>query len=731
MQDQRPDHAPRPSPSTLTLFEVQNHVEAVLQGAVEPQTARALAELAGFQRLPLTRLAEGSRDAGCLARIDGRWRLIGDPVRFVTVPFERERMSSMTVEKSASLSTLALSEPFSLAALAEPDAALAEELLNERELELREGGIVAFRVPAVADAIRRLSPEERQAEVHREIIRRGKLTLAAARWAAQSGEPLRRDLFADFVAHALAHHEWAIVTGAADLADDLNIIAADERQLATVVCGVHLDAAYAARFLAGADTAHGYLDRAAELVEEVTPDAAADFRERIAITRAELLHYHQGDLDSALDVLDAAIASGPAGSTPVLAAQRIMHLVYGGRHREADAAIRGAQRVLHRGSRAVRTRVAVAGTLVNSAFGRPQRALRTLTILSAQQSLSLRRTAWVEEELQASYGVLALGADGPSAFPFIEKQLSAGPGDFARPDLVAFYLMRCAWEFSRGEITEASRLASIALDAAHMLDPSGFAPALMSIAAEGAALVGNADRARTMLETFAAVPLRSSAVVEGGIQAHIAAARLMLRMPGAGAELLARADELLGEGKVGFAAEALYTGVRLGRRRAAHRLVTLADDLDGRLHAMHLSHARALLEDDGVALLQASDALDHAGLRLHAVEAAAQAAQAEQSPAAVRGRAEQRVAAYLADHDLPGHALLQQVAAPRLQVELTPREREIAGLIDAGLRNTEIAERLQVSLRTVEGHIARMYRKTGGQRRSPGRSRRLTIDSST
>jgi DNA-binding NarL/FixJ family response regulator len=49
--------------------------------------------------------------------------------------------------------------------------------------------------------------------------------------------------------------------------------------------------------------------------------------------------------------------------------------------------------------------------------------------------------------------------------------------------------------------------------------------------------------------------------------------------------------------------------------------------------------------------------------------------------------------------------------------ELTTREREIALLAAGGLRSRDIAERLVVSVRTVENHLQRAYRKLGVSRR--------------
>ncbi|OZB88486.1 MAG: hypothetical protein B7X41_07930 [Microbacterium sp. 14-71-5] len=65
----------------------------------------------------------------------------------------------------------------------------------------------------------------------------------------------------------------------------------------------------------------------------------------------------------------------------------------------------------------------------------------------------------------------------------------------------------------------------------------------------------------------------------------------------------------------------------------------------------------------------------------------------------------------VASRDLNARGLW--LPAVRPSARLTAREREIAGLAAAGLSSRAIADRLTLSVRTVDSHLSRVFAKLG------------------
>jgi DNA-binding CsgD family transcriptional regulator/energy-coupling factor transporter ATP-binding protein EcfA2 len=160
---------------------------------------------------------------------------------------------------------------------------------------------------------------------------------------------------------------------------------------------------------------------------------------------------------------------------------------------------------------------------------------------------------------------------------------------------------------------------------------------------------------------------------------------------------------------------ALHTAVRLDDRSQTERLAELAETLNTPMAEAIAEHARGLADQDGDVLDAAAHRFADMGAMALAADAAAQAAR-EHVRTRQRGKETKSStrAHWLARQ---GGIRTPAVDAAASPLPVTAREREIANLVAAGLSNRQIADRLVVSVRTVEGHVYRIFAKLGIERR--------------
>ncbi|HET7666032.1 MAG TPA: helix-turn-helix transcriptional regulator, partial [Mycobacterium sp.] len=156
---------------------------------------------------------------------------------------------------------------------------------------------------------------------------------------------------------------------------------------------------------------------------------------------------------------------------------------------------------------------------------------------------------------------------------------------------------------------------------------------------------------------------------------------------------------------------ALHTAVRFGDRSAAVRLAQLSALLNCPLAEAMSCHARALTEHNADRLDDAADRFELLGAGAMAADAAAHAAREH----ARDGTRVKELESSSRAHWLASQWELRTPATNAIDspLPITDREREIATLVGAGLTNREIADRLGVSVRTVDGHLYRIYAKLG------------------
>jgi DNA-binding CsgD family transcriptional regulator len=678
-----------------------------LGGPVDAASLRQLTDHCRGNPLFLRELVTGALETGALAEEGGLWRLRGalQPTGRL-VELVALRLGDLTGPERAVLELLTLGEPLGqaeLAQLAEPSSVetLESEGLIASRVEGRRvqvwlahpvyGDVVRIGISAIRErALARSLAEVIEATGGRR--REDTLLQASLRLVGGGGSA---ELLVSGSMAARARHDYFLTERLARAA-------------------IAEGAGFEARFMA-AEAAHvqGRPDQSEDELAALAAQATSDAkRARIALLRFDnswRLQGREADLRLIDDAVDAV--ADPFWRDELLARRAVVAAVgYGPR-----AAIEAASTLLQRPGSGPLTAAdtALSYSLVRN--GRLEDAIRFLTPPLGSREIPATDEPWdqwVLFEVRTLALVYAgrLGEAG-ELLTRAYDQVVAEPLAEAR----AFVSHRLAdLHLEQGRLQRAYHRASESYTHFQQMGRTFQARWPYIAATQALALAGLVDRAVETLAAFDALGLPMDLLSETDLlQARAWTAAAAGDMPSARAQLEAAAD--LGEeiGDLIGATSALHGLARLGRsRHVAARLGALAEDVDGDLVAGRAAYANAVAARDAEALDKVSQDFEYLGAFLYAAEARAEAAVVLRRAGKAREAAavEQKAARLLARCEGAATPPVQAITA---RVRLSPGELDTALQAAGGRTNKQIASDMNLSVRTVENHLQRVYEKLG------------------
>ena len=455
---------------------------------------------------------------------------------------------------------------------------------------------------------------------------------------------------------------------------------------------------------------------AEDAVASVWDDASLGDSHRAHLSRRlALARFGAGDLTGALAITEqaAAVVTDPHAMAAVQA-QRAQLLGTAGRPYETLRVLDEVGDALDDDPR-VRVQRCNARSIACASVGRFQEAIDAARAGALAQA---RLPEWLARRGMASHLVNEAHAFGYSgrfeeARRLVEPALAAAVDAGALPAQLWFHVVL-------GEVWRDAGYGRRALhhfrEAVTLAEPAQQQASLVWSwvgVAQGHLLLGEIEPAEQALHEADRVdsPLATSWTTRERTRAWLIAARGDLS---AARDLVTEvADASARDGMLGFESAARHDMVRFGDAAAVvDRLTELVAVIEGPwVRAFH-AHALAVVADDATAMTEALDRFEAMDSVTHAAEVAVELAELHRRHGDPRAAtaAEQRARALVERSEGARTPGLQRGVAV---VPLTAREHEVALLATGGLTSHEIAARLVLSTRTVDTHLARVYRKLG------------------
>lgn len=683
-------------------------LRTVLGGTLDEAAVRQLVHRARGNVLFLRELVLGAMQDGTLGEEGGIWRLRGPllPSNRLVELIEARLLGLSGAERTA-LELVSLGEPLGSTEIADlTDAGLIARLeraglvtscVNGRRLETRlahtlYGDVVRARIPAVqAVSLARSLCEVVEATG----CRRREDVLRVATWRLDAGNGRPELMLA--AAHAA---RWRYDFS---LAERLSRAA------------VQTDGGFEAAFLAAQVASLRGQGRRAEdelaILSAQAPDDSA--RARVAVMRIDNLTFRLGAMDEALAVADEADAAavGSAKHDEITARRTVIVLATQGPRAAADF----AEQLLSRAEGQALVLGCLTGSYSFSRLGRLEDAIRTSERGAAAHRALTEPTPWYPC-FHTFVRCEALDYAGrlPEARENANREYEQ-----ALEDQCTEAQAHSAWHLAKILVAEGRVRTAVAMarEAVVLMRQLGQQP-LLEVAighlAHALALAGEGAQASAVLEEIDHRPIPPAwwtAVDILQARAWAAVARGEIRegrkFLAQGAALGASVGDVIGQ------LTALHDLARLGEaKNVTTEVDRIAAAVDGDLAPIRAGHVRALARRDMTGLLEAAEQFSALGYQLLAVEAASPATAIAQRAGtdSSHRRARRLLHALLARCDDLRTPALEEVAVSR---QLSRGEHETARLAASGMSNKEIAEKLCLSIRTIENQLHRVYEKLG------------------